>query len=81
MGRPVMARPAISAPTTARVEPVWAGLWTPPALQLNMEVQRGLHAARPVDIRTLAPQGIGKGSAMTMTLLVLPEESLQLPVR
>jgi hypothetical protein len=78
MGRPVLARPASSAPTTGvKVEPARAGLRNPPALQLNMEVQRGRHVARPADTRTLALEGIGKGSATTTKLLALAEEGLQ----
>jgi hypothetical protein len=78
MGRLVTARPATSAPTTARAraEPALAGL-SPPALQLNMEVRRGALAARPADTRTLplAREGTGK------TTTRLAEESQRSPVR
>lgn len=81
MGRPVMTRLAINAPTTGiRVEPARAGLRIPPALQPNMEVQRGPHGARPAETRTVPLEGTGKRSATTMSQLALAEEGLQLPV-
>lgn len=83
MGRPVLTRWASSAPTTGvRVDPprTLAERRRLPVLLLNMGARTVRHAVRLADIRTLALEGTGKGSAMT-TELALVEESQLLPVR
>jgi hypothetical protein len=82
MGRPVMTRPAINAPMTGiRAEPARAGLRIPSALQPNIEIQRGPHAARLANTRTVPLEGTGKRSVTTTRLPKVAEEGLKLPVR
>ncbi len=82
MDRPVMALPASSVPTTGvKVEPTQAGLQTPLALRLNMEVQRGPHTARPVATKILPLEGTGKRPVTTTIPPAPPEQSLQSLVR